>query len=97
MSTRSNEASTAITFGPEAQGSAAVTVSATTSFNDLPRLVSALMSIGVPATVTLRGTQEDVKSAIASLNSNAIIFSAALSIGPNSVAVSLRGDKPVGS
>jgi len=55
------------------------------------------MSLGVSATVTLRGSQEDVKSAIAILNSNAIIFSAALSIGPNSAPVSLRGDKPVGS
>lgn len=84
---RDQQVAATVRLGQEAADCAQVSIRATTTFKDLPALVSAISTLGVSATVTLRGPAQDVQSAIARLNSTTTIVSAELT---------LQGDKPAG-
>ena len=85
---REQQVAATVQLGPEATDSTQVSVSATSSFRDLPALVSAIATLGVSTTVTLRGPAEEIHSAIARLNTTTTILAASLT---------LRGEKPAGS
>lgn len=67
--------------------SAEVTLSAVTRLREVPKLAQALAQVDHSAVVRIRGSEEQIRSAISHLGKSSRIVSA---------AVGLRGDKPVG-